>query len=55
LGTRHRTKTNKTKKATQKTKKMSNTHPIKNPMVKASAGEGYVVPVSYKTPVVLLI
>ena len=30
LGTRHRTKTNKTKNTTQKTKKMSNTDPTKN-------------------------
>jgi len=30
LGTRHRMKTNKTKHSTQKTKKITNTDPIKN-------------------------
>ena len=30
FGTRHRTKTNKTKNATQKTNRMSNTDPTKN-------------------------
>jgi hypothetical protein len=34
---RHRTKINKAKNKTQKTKKMSNTHPIKNPGVNKGA------------------
>jgi len=39
LDTRHRTKTNKTKTITQKTKKMSNPDPTKIPWVNSCAGE----------------
>ena len=38
--TRYRTKTNKTKNITQKTKKMNNTYPTKKPGVNPSAHEG---------------
>jgi hypothetical protein len=40
---------------TQKTKKMSNTDPIKKPGLNSEAHEWKAVPASYKTPVVLLI
>ena len=40
---------------TQKTKKMSNTDPIKKTGVNSGAQEGQVVPPSYKTPAVVLI
>ena len=40
LGTRHRTKTNKTKNTTQKTKGMSNTDPTKKPEVNPGVSEG---------------
>ena len=52
LGTTHRTKTKKAKNITQKTKKMSNKAPIRmNP----GACKRYAVPVSYKTPAVILV
>jgi hypothetical protein len=46
LGTRHKTKTNKTENTTWKTKKMSNMDTTKTPSA---------VPVSYKTHTMLLI
>jgi hypothetical protein len=41
-------------RTTQKTKKMSNTDPTNKPGVNSCAREGYAVPASYKTPVMVL-
>ena len=54
-GTRHRTKTNKTKETPQKTKTLSYINPTKKTEVKPCASEGYTIPVSHKTSAVLLI
>ena len=54
LGTKHRTKSNKTKSTTQRIKKINNTTPTEISVI-PDAREWSVVPLSYKTPVVLLI
>ena len=52
--TRHRSKSNKTKNTTQKTKKMSNTDTHQKLGLNPDALEGQAVPVSYKIPAMLL-
>ena len=54
LGTRHRTKSNKTKSTTQRIKKINNTTPTEISVI-PDAREWSVVPLSYKTTVDLLI
>jgi hypothetical protein len=53
--TSHRTNTNKTKVTTQKTKKMSNTDPTKNPRVIPGTRKCQAVPASDGKPAMLLI
>jgi len=55
LGTNQRMKRNNPKNTTHKTKKMSNTDPHQKPGINTGAREGLALPVSYKTPAVLLI
>jgi hypothetical protein len=47
---RHRTKTNKTKDTTEKTKNISNMDHTKNQWMNTSSSEEWASPDSYKTP-----
>ena len=47
---RHRTKTNKTKDTTDKTKNISNMDHTKNQGMNTSSSEEWAAPDSYKTP-----